>query len=93
MTTPTPARKIEWVPLRNQGKARAWMLKTAPDTVLAFVTKYPNTRTETHPYKVFGAKLSKLNGFVFDDTVFSPVYGSKLEAQGEALKICKPVKF
>lgn len=84
--------KIEWVPINGAGMGKAWMLKTNTNTVLGFVTKYANTRTETHPFKVFGAKLNATaDGVMFDHAVFSPVYGSKLEAQGEALKICKLV--
>lgn len=91
-TTQNNSNKIEWVPISTPGVGKAWMLKTDANTVLAFVTKYPNTRTETHPFKVFGAKANAaLNGFEFDHNVFSPVYGSKLEAQGEALKVCAPV--
>jgi hypothetical protein len=83
--------KVQWIKIQT-GKPDAWMLKLNEKTVLGFVEKYKNTRTETHPFKVFGAKLNpEGNGFQYDWAVFSIVYGSKLEALGEALKACKPI--
>lgn len=94
MTTPN---KLTLIQIQTQGKGfsyNAWMVKTDDNTVLGFMDKYRNTRTEEHPYKIYGAKLNASgDAFQYDTSVFIPVYGTRTEALKVMTEKCKAVRL
>ena len=52
----------------------------ANGTVIGFLTKYPNTRTEKHPWKAFGAKTVSGQPVVDHDAEMKAFYSGKADA-------------
>ena len=50
----------------SKGQPAGYMVKMGETRVIGFLDKYPNTRTETHPWKAFAAKLNPAgDGFMY----------------------------
>lgn len=97
MKTTQTKNKLTEIQIATQGRGfsyNSWMVKTDEKTVLGFIDKYRNTRTETHPFKVYGAKPSADGATVqYDGSVFFTVYGTKAEALALMVEKCKPVRL
>lgn len=82
----TNTTKLELVDIRKaSGKESlfaAYMVKFE-GRAIGFIEKYRNTRTETHPWKAFGAKPSTEHSgcFQYDATFFFTFYGADGKAR------------